>query len=51
MELTDLNKLLNSELPTKVSDSLIENNELLIHIEPNNLNSVLLFLNSNVRCL
>ena len=50
MELTDLNKLLNSELTTKVSDSLIENNELLIHIEPNNLNSVLLFLKSNNQC-
>ena len=50
MKLEDLNKLLNSELTTKLDNSLIENEELLLNIKPNNLNSVLLFLKSNVQC-
>ena len=50
MQLADLNKLLNSELTTKINSSLIENNELLASIEPKNLHSVLLFLKSNNQC-
>ena len=50
MQLADLNKLLNSELTTKISSSLIENNELLVNTEPKNLHSVLLFLKSNGQC-
>ena len=50
MNLSDLNKLLNSELTTKINSSLIENDELLVNIEASNLHSVLLFLKSNVKC-
>ena len=50
MQLADLNKLLNSELTTKINGSLIENNELLLNIDPKNLHSVLLFLKSNTQC-
>ena len=50
MQLADLNKLLNSELTTKINSSLIENDELLVNIEASNLQSVLLFLKSNVKC-
>ena len=50
MKLEDLNKLLNSELTTKLDNSLIENKELLLNIKPNNLHSVLLFLKSNTQC-
>ena len=50
MQLEDLNKLLNSELTTKINSSLIENNELLVGTEPKNLHSVLLFLKSNNQC-
>ena len=37
MKLTDLNKLLNSELTTKIKYSNIDNGELLINIEVSNL--------------
>ena len=47
MKLTDLNKVLNSELTTKIKSSLIENEELLLKIDVNDLNSVILFLKSN----
>ena len=50
MKLIDLNKLLNSELTTKIKDSLIENNELSVIVDVNNLNSVLLFLKSDNKC-
>ena len=50
MQLTDLNKLLNSELTTKVKNSLIENNELLINVEVSNLYSILLFLKTDGKC-
>ena len=42
MKLSDLNKLLNSELTTKIKKSFIENDELQININPNDLNSVIL---------
>ena len=47
MQLSDLNKLLNSELTTKINSSNIENEELLLNVEPSNISSVLLFLKSN----
>ena len=50
MQLADLNKLLNSELTTKIKDSLIENDELSVNVEINNLHSVLLFLKSDSKC-
>tara|TARA_B100000700_G_scaffold325144_1_gene433109 strand:+ start:1055 stop:1654 length:600 start_codon:yes stop_codon:yes gene_type:complete len=50
MELTNLNKLLNSELTTKIKDSSIENDELLINSEINNIQSIILFLKSNEKC-
>ena len=50
MQLTDLNKLLNSELTTKIKESFIENDELLINTEISNLYSVLLFLKTDNQC-
>ncbi len=49
MKSTDLNKLLNSELTTKIKESSIENDELLIDVEINNLHSVLLFLKTDIK--
>ena len=50
MKLTDLNKLLNSELTTKIKSSLIENNELTVSVDINNLYNVILFLKSDYKC-
>ena len=50
MKLTDLNKLLNSELTTKIRDSFIENDELLINLDPKNLYSTILFLKTDHKC-
>ncbi len=50
MKLTDLYKLLNSELTTKIKDSIIENDELLINVDVNNLYSTILFLKTNLKC-
>ena len=50
MKLTDLNKLLNSELTTKIKDSSIENGELLMNLELNDLYSVILFLKTDKKC-
>ena len=50
MKLSDLNKLLNSELTTKVKKSFIENDELQININPNDLNSVILYLKTDNKC-
>ena len=47
MKLAELHKLLNSELTTKIKNSSIENQELLINVEPSNLYSVILFLKSD----
>ena len=44
MKLTDLDKLLNSELTTKIKNSSIKNDELLAKVEVDNLYSTLLFL-------
>jgi len=50
MKLTDLDKLLNSELTTKIKNSSIKNEELLVKVEPDNLYSTLLFLKTNEQC-
>ena len=48
--LKDLEKLINSELSSKVKSSIIENNELLIETEENELLDVVQFLKSNEKC-
>jgi len=48
--LTDLEKLINSELSSKVKSSIIENNELLIETEESELLDVVQFLKSNEKC-
>ena len=50
MKLTDLVKLLNSELTTKIKNSSIKNDELLVKVEVDNLYSILLFLKTNEQC-
>ena len=50
MKLTDLDKLLNSELTTKIKNSSIKNDELLVKVEIDNLYSILLFLKTNEQC-
>ena len=50
MKLTDLNKLLNSELTTKIKDTIIKNSELLVNVELNNLYSTILFLKTDSKC-
>ena len=48
--LKKLEKLINSELTSKVKNSLIEHQELLITIDENNLIEILQFLKSNDNC-
>ena len=48
--LKDLEKLINSELSSKVKSSKIENNELLIETEETELLEVVQFLKSNEKC-
>ena len=48
--LKDLEKLINSELSSKVKSSIIENNELLIEPEESELLDVVQFLKSNEKC-
>ena len=50
MKLADLNKLLNSELTTKIKNSSIEHDELLIDGEVENISNVLLFLKTDSKC-
>ena len=50
MKLTDLDTLLNSELTTKINNSSIKNDELLVKVEVDNLYSTLLFLKTNEQC-
>ena len=47
MQLAALNKLLNSELTTKIKKAHIENDELSVNVEIENLYSVLLFLKTD----
>ena len=48
--LSKLEKLINSELASKIKASLIENGELLIEINDENLIEVVQFLKSNDNC-
>ena len=48
--LKDIEKLINSELATKIQNSFIKNNELTIEINENDLIEVIQFLKSNERC-
>ena len=48
--LKDLEKLINSELSSKIKSSIIENNELLVEIEETELLDVVQFLKSNENC-
>ena len=50
MNLVDLNKLINSELTSKILKSNIENNEILINVGRDNLYSTLLFLKTDENC-
>ena len=45
-----LEKLINSELSSKIKNSSIENNELLIEISDSDLIEVVQFLKSNEKC-
>ena len=49
-QLTKLEKLVNSELSSKILKSIIENNELLIEINENDLVDVIQFLKANENC-
>ena len=48
--LKDIERLINSELATKILKSFIKNSELTIEIDENNLIEVIQFLKSNERC-
>ena len=48
--LKDIEKLINSELATKIQNSFIKNSELTIEINENDLIEVIQFLKSNERC-
>ena len=50
MNLTDLNKLINSELTTKIKNTNIENDELSIDVKVENLYQVILFLKTDEKC-
>ena len=50
LKLKKLEKLINSELSSKVKNSCIENGELSIEIDENNLVDVIQFLKSNENC-
>ena len=48
--LLDIEKLINSELATKIQNSFIKNSELTIEINENDLIEVIQFLKSNEKC-
>ncbi len=50
LKLQKLEKLINSELSSKINNSSIVNEELMIEIEENNLVDVIQFLKSNENC-
>tara|TARA_B100000029_G_scaffold400782_1_gene399806 strand:+ start:2786 stop:3388 length:603 start_codon:yes stop_codon:yes gene_type:complete len=50
MNLVDLNKLINSELTSKILRSDIQNDEILINVGVENLYSTLLFLKTDENC-
>jgi NADH-quinone oxidoreductase subunit C len=49
-KLQKLEKLINSELSSKVKNSLIDNDELLIEVDEKNIIDVIQFLKSNENC-
>ena len=50
MNLADLNKLINSELTSKILKSDIQNGEILINVRIEDLYSTILFLKTNENC-
>jgi NADH-quinone oxidoreductase subunit C len=50
LKLQKLEKLINSELSSKIKNSSIDNDELLIEINENNLVEVIQFIKSNENC-
>ena len=50
MNLVDLNKLINSELTSKILNTNISNDEISINVEIDNLYSTLLFLKTDEKC-
>ena len=50
LNLQKIENFINSELSSKIQNSLIKNDELLIQIEENNLVDVVQFLKSNENC-
>ena len=50
MNLVDLNKLINSELTSKILKSDIQNGEILINVRIEDLYSTILFLKTNENC-
>ena len=50
LKLQKLEKLINSELSSRIKNSSIDNNELLIEVDENNLIEVVQFLKSNEYC-
>ena len=50
LKLQKLEKLINSELSSKVKSSLIDNDELLIEVDEKNIIDVVQFLKSNENC-
>ena len=50
LSLKDLEKLINSELSSKIKSSIIENNELLVETEEAELLDVVQFLKSHEKC-
>ena len=50
LKLQKLEKLINSELSSKINNSSITNEELIIEIDENNLIDVIQFLKSSENC-
>ena len=50
MNLVDINKLINSELTSKILNTNISNDEISINVEIDNLYSTLLFLKTDEKC-
>ena len=48
--LAEIEKIINSDLSTKIQNSLIENDELMIEINENELIDVIQFLKTNDKC-
>ena len=48
--LAEIEKIINSDLSTKIQNSFIENDELMIEINENELIEVIQFLKTNDKC-